>query len=83
VQLFIYSVFDTKAQKFGVPFFQQNDVIAVRSFTRAVNDPSTDLNAFPSDFALYNLGEFDDQTASLQVNPQPQLVCSALNVKEK
>ena len=39
MQLALYTVFDSKAQKFGTPFFQQNDLIATRSFTRAVNDP--------------------------------------------
>ncbi|WNK14699.1 MAG: nonstructural protein [Microvirus sp.] len=83
MNLNIYSVYDTKAQKYGVPFFLQNDLIAARSFTRAVNDPSTDLCAFPQDFTLYNVGEFDDGTALFKINETPLLVCSALNVKEK
>ncbi|WNK14647.1 MAG: nonstructural protein [Microvirus sp.] len=83
MKLAIYSVFDVKAQKFATPFFLQNDLIATRSFTRAVNDPSTDLCAFPADFALYSIGEFDDASAAIDVHAQPLLIVSALNVKEK
>lgn len=81
MKLSIYSIFDTKAQKYSTPFFQQNDLIALRAFSRGVNDPQSDLNAYSEDFTLYCLGIFDDQTATVEVQSPPQLISTALTVK--
>lgn len=79
----IYSVYDRKAQLYGTPFYASQEGIAIRSFSRAVNDPSLDMCLFPEDFTLYELGRFDDESAIFELNPMPRAVCSAASVKMK
>lgn len=63
----MYSVYDSKAQAYGLPFHAPNDAVALRIFGEAVNDPSTQLNKYPEDFVLFHLGRFDDQTAQFEI----------------
>ena len=61
----VFSIFDSKAQMFNVPFFMTTTPAAIRSFTDLVNDPNTPVNKHPSDFVLYELGEFDDSVGKM------------------
>lgn len=58
----IYSVFDKKAGVYNVPFFLQNNALAVRAFADLVNHDDSMISRFPEDFALYNIGSYDDKT---------------------
>lgn len=73
----IYAVNDSKAGNMAAPFFVINDNVAIRSFTFAANDPNLDLNRYPSDYVLYKLGEFDNETGSFDILPIPQNLGSA------
>lgn len=66
----IYSIHDSKAAFFNVPFFQRNHDEAARSFGQIVNDSRPDnlLHQSPADFTLYCLGSFDEQTGELDGN---------------
>lgn len=57
----IYSVYDKKAMVFFNPMYVDNAVDATRSFERAINDSNTYLCQYPDDFALYELGSFDEE----------------------
>lgn len=58
----IFSVYDNKARAFSTPFFTVNRDVGIRHFERAVNDPSVDFHHHPSDFNLFELGEFETET---------------------
>ncbi|AXH74677.1 MAG: nonstructural protein [Microviridae sp.] len=62
MQKSIFSVFDSKASVFATPFTSTNTATATRDFSRACNDPQSDLSAFPEDYFLYQIATFDDQT---------------------
>lgn len=57
--MFIYSIFDKKANVHRTQFFASDDASAVRTVGNAANDNRTDLCNYPNDFALYCIGEFD------------------------
>lgn len=61
----VFSIFDSKAQMFNVPFFMPTTPAAIRSFTDLVNDPQTLVCKHPADFVLYELGEFDDSVGKM------------------
>lgn len=64
----VFSVFDSKADFFGQPFFEQEEASAIRAFGDAVNDSSRQGNqwyAHPEDFQLFVLGSFDNKTGEL------------------
>jgi len=58
----VYSVFDSKASVFAVPFTSVNNLTAIRDFSRAANDPQSDLARFPEDYFLYQVATFDDNS---------------------
>lgn len=64
----LYAVLDAKLGDFGAPFVSQRDESAQRSFADAVNDGSNPNNQWfrhPEDFALYKIGDYDTETATL------------------
>ncbi len=63
--MFVYSIFDKKANVHRFPFFSSDDASAVRSVASAANDSRTDLCNYPYDFALYRVGEFNPDTGAL------------------
>lgn len=79
MKLNVYAIFDQKAANFGVPFFLNNNAIAIRGFTDLTNDPKSRVNAHPEDYALYLLGEYDDGTAVI-VTKKPIPLINASNV---
>lgn len=58
----MYSIFDTKAEHFNVPFFMPNQAMAQRAFNDLAVDPKTLVGKHPEDYMLYEVGEFDDIT---------------------
>lgn len=77
----LYAVYDSAAKTYGQPFCAQNRQIAVRSFRMLVNDESSLVNKSPLDFALYQVGTFNDETADI-TSTQPELVAHAVSLKD-
>jgi len=75
----IYSVYDEKAEEFSPPFFQQNDRLAQRMITESAKGNGSMLAAYPEDFKLYRLGEFETSTGELTPETRPHLL---MNVKD-
>jgi len=60
-----YSLYDVKAQMYNLPFFAMNHGMARRSVSDLVSDMNTTVGRHPSDFKLYFIGVYDDQTGDL------------------
>ncbi len=58
----IYSVFDKKTVLYGRPFYAHNSGHAIRCMQDEVDrgEKDSQLARYPSDFALYSVGAFDD-----------------------
>jgi len=78
----MYAVYDMKAAAFLQPYFSQLDATAIRALSAAVNDPTTMLNKFPGDYALYQIGTFDDQLGQLVGLNPPRQMCMAAALLE-
>ena len=61
----IFTIYDCKAEAYLQPFYCAARGQAIRMFTDTVNDPNTQFYRHPSDFTLFEIGEFDDSTASI------------------
>lgn len=61
----MFSVYDSKAESYMMPFTAQSRGSAVRSFTEASNDPQSPCCKHPSDYTLFAVGEFDELTGVL------------------
>lgn len=56
-----FSIYDSKSEAFSKPFFDITRGSAVRGFSDAVNDETTQFNHHPGDFTLFAVGAFDDE----------------------
>lgn len=77
----MYCVQDTIAGFAARPFMQKSDVVAIRSFKQAVQDPGTDINKNPADFNLMHIGFFDDETCILE-SSTPRALINGAQLKE-
>lgn len=59
-----FSIYDSKAQAYNQPFYAPSAGVAIRNFTAACNDESTEFNRFAGDFTLFHIGEFDCVTGA-------------------
>lgn len=78
----MFSVYDTKAQFFGNPFFDQMSASAIRSFGDAVNknDPTNNWYLHPEDYQLFCIGEFNNLTGEVKYQlPEALVMASALS----
>ncbi|AXH73680.1 MAG: nonstructural protein [Microviridae sp.] len=57
----VFSLYDAKAQAFGVPFLQPTIGIALRVITDLVSDDSTTIHRHPADFTLYHIADWSDE----------------------
>lgn len=61
----IYSIFDSKAECYLQPFFCPTRAVALRHFSQACNDETTQFYLYPGDFTLFELGDFNEKTGTL------------------
>lgn len=65
MKLKAYAVYDTKVKNYTRPLYHRNAAEAIRGFEAECNNPESQLNKFPQDFTLFEIGEWDDETAIL------------------
>jgi len=57
----VFSIFDSKAEAFLQPLFASTTAVALRMFSSACKDESTEFHRFAGDYTLFELGEwFED-----------------------
>lgn len=65
-----YAVFDKKCGFYRNPFIADSDDAAIRVLSDALRDPQPSMvSAYPADFALYALGDFDDNAGTFDSCP--------------
>lgn len=69
MKLSICAVHDSAAGAYARPFFVPTSALAHRSFSDEVNRkaPDNPMHAHASDFTLYELGSFDDNTGQFTI----------------
>lgn len=76
---------DAKADIFGRPFFTQSAGVAIRSFSDEVSREDKDNTMYnhPEDYALYEVGLFDDQDGKIYPYDIPKLLIQADQIRIK
>lgn len=72
-----YSIYDKKARTYGQLFPSNTPGTAERAFTDNVNNPDAMANKYPTDFALYHHGNFDDESGNIEIIYPPHLIVEA------
>lgn len=83
MMLKMYSIRDAKAEIFNTPFYKKTHGEAERDFKTLVNDVKASINAYPEDFDLWYLGEYDDLTGGFKTLDTPQHITKAVNVIDR
>lgn len=82
-KLLAYSVYDSKVQAFNRPFFQRSRGEALRGWEEHCNQADSAASKFPHDFALFEIGEFDDTNGKLTTYSTPENLGLAIQFKQQ
>lgn len=58
--MFVFCIFDSKADAYLLPFFSRNRGVALRQFMSAVQDEGSDFHRYAGDYTLFEIGTWDD-----------------------
>lgn len=80
----VFATFDNKAASFGKPMFLPTEGLAKRMFVEACLDPKGDLNKYPEDYSMYEIGAYDPNTGELVgCTPKPLMTAvAAIEIKK-
>lgn len=67
----LFAIRDAKTEQYGNPFSALTPADALRSFTAGANNPQSMVCQFPEDYALFQLGEYNQKTGTLTSLAQP------------
>ncbi len=62
----MFVIYDSKANAYMQPWFLTQQGMAQRAFSDCVNDADHNFGRHPEDYTLFQIGEFDDQTAKVE-----------------
>lgn len=83
MKLKVYSVYDVKTEAYLNPFYMKTRGEAVRAWGEVVNDPQTNFCKFPTDYVLYEIGEFDDAKGTIECYEPRIPIGTALEYKKQ
>lgn len=63
----IFSVYDSKAEFYGKPFFMTSVGEAIRGFQDVSIDENTTIGRHPGDFTLFHVGTWDDAYSEFDI----------------
>jgi len=74
-QLLCFAIKDLKADCYHTPIWAKNVVDVLRNASIEANNPQSQLNRFPEDFAIHSIAKMDMTTGIVYPNlPYPQLI---------
>ncbi len=80
MRLKIFSVYDEKAMAYIPPFTLPTREMAVRVFGDMVSSDTHQFSMHPSDYTLFELGEFDDSDGVISVGRGPTKVVNGVEI---
>lgn len=79
MRIHIFALRDSKV-RFLCPFFAPNEEAAVRNVEHDVQTSGSLISSHTSDFDLFKLGEFDDESGVISALETPQFVVSGSSI---
>lgn len=73
----VFSVHDIKAETYLQPIFFKTAGEAIRGFQTACKDINSNFHAYPADFTLVELGEFNSDTGLITSHQIPRILSNA------
>lgn len=78
----VMAAYDKKARAFLNPFYSTHIDVGVRAFAQAANTTEHQVYLHPEDFALYQLGTFNDENGAFELLGTPVHIAEALSLKK-
>lgn len=75
----MYSLFDKKAEQFGIPMFVPSLPPLLRDLRDELKKGTGMLSVHPEDFALFRLGSFDDVVGTFDIGIRVK-VCEVVSL---
>lgn len=79
----IVAIRDDAIQAFGRPIFVVALGQATRSFADEVNNEQSEMCKHPSDYSLYEIGEYDDEIGRVTSLESPRLLSRGADVSKR
>ena len=76
----VCAVKDRAVDAYNRPIYVPTVGVAIRSFTDEVNRKDSELSNHPEDYDLYELGVWDDQTATYTPLETPRVITRAQDI---
>lgn len=80
--MYLYSVYDSKAESWYAPFIADNAGLACRFLSDSLRGSATVLSNHPDDFSLWRVGSWDPVSAAIVPQIPPEHVSSVRGVLE-
>lgn len=68
MKLKVFTIYDSKLEAYLQPFYMQTRGQAIRALTDTLADPKHQFSKHPSDFTLFELGEYNDNNAEFEMH---------------
>lgn len=78
----VFTVRDDKAQMYNLPFYSRTSAEATRNLLETMNNPQTMINKYPTDYSLWQVGEYDDVDGTFQTHP-PIHIVNAIDLQDQ
>lgn len=82
MKLKVFAIKDSKIEAFKNPIFLNSQGEAIRALTDEVENPQSLFHKYSEDFTLYELGTYDDQTATFEQHETPLVVINCGTLKK-
>ena len=82
MRLKVFAIRDSALDAYIRPFFVPSVAMAARSFRDEVNRPESEMHRHPSDYELFELGEWDEESGQFAQNAVARSVVRAVDCKE-
>ena len=79
----VYSIYDSKAKAYRVPFIAVNDGMAIRMVQNVCYDTSSDLWRFGADFTLFEIGFWDEFSGRIEMHEAFLNLGTALDIQQR
>lgn len=83
MKLVAVAIRDSAVDAFMRPFFVPTTAFAVRSLSQELKNAESPMAVSPQDYALFELGSFDEETGRFENLDSPKQVIRVQDLKEK
>lgn len=78
-----FAIYDSKAEFYSDPYPYHTTGEALRAFTETANDANSNISKHPEDFTLFEIGSYDNTSASWTPLEAKKSLGTALEYKQQ